>query len=157
MAALGSYIENRRTDLPMHAVSHMVWNDSPHAHQGQRTADELIGIALHYSSSVFWAGFFEMLFGRQAERSSAAALAGGMSTAAAAYVTDYEVVPERFNPGFHAHLSGSSVFLLYAALGLGLAAGARLRGLHDHEIEDRHEGDERRDSERGPDRVIAPE
>jgi len=157
VAALRSHAEKGRADLPMHAVSHMVWDDPPQSHRGRRTADEILGTALHHGASVFWAVVFEGLFGRRVERSTLAALSGGASTAITAYVIDYHVVPDRYNPGFHAHLSSRSLFLVYAGLALGLAAGARLRGLHHHQIEDRDERDKRRDAERSPDAVVTPE
>jgi hypothetical protein len=157
VAALRSHAEQGRADLPMHAVSHMAWGDAPESHQGEHAYNEVIGTAFHHGASFFWAVCFEALFGRDAERSTASALVGGATTAAAAYVTDYHVVPDRLNPGFHAHLSPRSVFLLYAGLAIGLAAAARLRGLYDHQIENRDERDERRPAERDPDAVVAPE
>lgn len=60
-------------------------------------------------------------------------------------------------PGFEAHLSNRSLFMLYAALALGFAAGARLHGLYDHQIENHGESNESGHAERRPDRVIAPE
>jgi hypothetical protein len=156
-AALCSRAEHGRADLPMHAVSHMVWGDRPESHQGRHEYNELMGTLLHHGASIFWAAAFEGLFGKTAEQSTASALIGGTTTATAAYVTDYYVVSERLNPGFHAHLSPRSVFLVYAALALGLAAGARLRGLYDHQIENRDESNERRPAERRPDSVVTPE
>jgi hypothetical protein len=155
--ALRSRAEQGRADLPMHAVSHMVWGDPPQAHQGKHAYNEAMGTALHHGACVFWAVMFESLFGKRAERSTSSALVGGATTAAAAYIIDYHVVADRLNPGFHAHLSPRSVFLVYAGLAVGLAAGARLRGLYDHQIEDRDERDERRPAERRPDPVVAPE
>jgi hypothetical protein len=141
----------------MHAVSHMVWGDEPESHQGKHVYNEVIGTVLHHGASIFWAVAFEALFGKNAERSTSSALIGGATTATAAYITDYHVVSDRLNPGFHAHLSSRSVFLLYAALAVGLAAGARLRRFYDHQIENPDESDESRPAERRPDPVITPE
>jgi hypothetical protein len=140
----------------MQAVSHMAWNDDPQSHRGTSTMDGVIGGALHYGSAIFWAAFFEALFGRRAERSTAAAAAGGAAIAAAAYMTDYHVVPNRFKPGFEAYLSSRALLTVYAALAVGLAAAARLRGLCNHQVEDQYEGDKRRNAERGPDVVVTP-
>jgi hypothetical protein len=156
-AALRSRAEQGRADLPMHAVSHMVWGDAPEAHQGRHVHNEVIGTVLHYGACLFWAVTFEALFAKQAKRNTSSALIGGATTATAAYITDYHVVPNRLNPGFHAHLSPRSLFLVYAGLALGLAASARLRGLYDHKIEDRDEREECGPAERRPDPVIAPE
>jgi len=86
-----------------------------------------VGFALHHGASIFWALGFEALFGRRAERSVPDALVGGAATAVTAYVVDYHVVPERFVPGFEARLEGGSLFYVYAALALGLAAAAQAR------------------------------
>ncbi|MFP3644833.1 hypothetical protein [Paraburkholderia sp. SIMBA_054] len=47
------------------------------------------------------------------------------ATAATAYVVDYHV-PERFEPGFDAHISRRSLTRVYVALAAGLAVGALL-------------------------------
>jgi hypothetical protein len=141
----------------MHAVSHIYYDDAPESHEGFRPKDAAIGMALHHGASLFWATFFEALFGKDAEKSTPAALAGGATIAAAAYITDYYIVPDRYKPGFDAYLSDRSMFLVYAGLAVGLAAGARLRGLRNHEIEDRDEREERGKAERRPDTVVAPE
>jgi hypothetical protein len=157
VSALYGRAERGQSDLPMHAVSHIAWGDAPESHTGRHTHNVVIGTALHHGASIFWATFFEALFGKDAERSSASALVGGATIATAAYVTDYYVVSDRFEPGFEAHLSKHALFSIYAALALGFAAGARLRGLYRHEIENRDEREERRHPERRPDTVIAPE
>jgi hypothetical protein len=146
-----------RGHLPMHAVSHIAWGDSPASHTGRKPHNLVVGTALHYGASVFWAFFFESLFGKNAERSTAAALIGGTTISACAYVTDYHVVSDRFKPGYEAYLSDRSLLLVYTALAVGLAAGARLRGLYHHQVKNDHERDERRHAERRPDRVVAPE
>jgi hypothetical protein len=156
-ASICSRKERGRSELPMHAVSHIAWGDAPEGHKGRTLDNYILGSTLHHGASVFWAVFFEALFGRHAERSTAAALAGGAAISAAAYVTDYHIVSDRFKPGFEAYLSDRSLFAVYAALAVGLAAGARLRGLYDHEIENGDERQESRHPERRPDVVVAPE
>ena len=156
-SALHGRAERGRSDLPMHAVSHIAWGDEPESHTGRHTHNYVIGTALHHGASIFWATFFEALFGRVAERSTGSALVGGATIAAAAYVTDYHVVSDRFKPGFDAHLSNRALFSIYAALAIGLAAGARLRGLRNHQVEDGDEGEERGKAQQRPDAVITPE
>lgn len=157
VASLCSRRETGHSELPMHAVSHIYHDDDPEAHEGLKPVDAVVGTALHHGASIFWAMFFEALFGKDAERSTSAALAGGATIAAAAYVTDYHIVSDRYKPGFEAYLSDRSLFLVYAGLALGLAAGARLRGLRNHQVEDRDESEERWEAERGPDAVVPPE
>ena len=149
--------ESGRHERPMHAVSHIWYDDEPSSHKGDVPHDYAIGTALHHGASIFWATFFEALFGKQAERSTAAALAGGATIAAGAYITDYHVVADRYKPGFDAYLSNRSMFVVYAALALGLAASARLRGLRNHQIKNEDEREKRREAERRPDVVVPPE
>ncbi|HYC49196.1 MAG TPA: hypothetical protein VED01_27275 [Burkholderiales bacterium] len=157
VSSVRSRAEHGRGGLPMHAVSHIAWNDDPKSHRGVHAHNWAIGTALHHGASVFWAAFFEAFYGRDAERSTASALVGGATVAAAAYVTDYHLVSDRFKPGFEAHLSNRSLVAIYAALAIGLAAGARLRGLYRHQIKNRDERHERRNAQRSPRTVVAPE
>ena len=130
-ASLCGRRETGRSELPMHAVSHIAYDDAPESHEGFKPHDAVIGTALHHGACLFWATFFEALFGKDAEQSTGSALAGGATIAAAAYVTDYHIVSDRFKPGFEAYLSDRSLFLVYAGLAVGLAAGARLRGMRN--------------------------
>lgn len=157
VASLCGRRETGRSELPMHAVSHIAYDDRPDSHDGFDPRDAVIGTALHHGACLFWAPFFEALFGRDAERSTPAALAGGATIAAAAYITDYHIVSDRFKPGFEAYLSKRSMFLVYAGLAVGFAAAARLRGLRNHQIEDHDEREESGKAERGPDPVVTPE
>jgi hypothetical protein len=75
---------------------------------------------------------FEALLARRrrtdctrAKPTQAIAYAG--ATAAIAYAIDCHAVPKRLTPGFEAHLSGRSMFYVYAALAAGLAAVALSR------------------------------
>ena len=53
-------------------------------------------------------------------------LLGAAATSAVAYVADFKLTPHRFTPG-HAHrLSTEGLVAVYAALAVGLAAGALL-------------------------------
>jgi hypothetical protein len=81
---------------------------------------------LNAGACVFWATFYERYFGRAADRGDVGtALLGGGIVAAAAYVTDYHLVPKRLSPGWDHRLSGRSLGATYAVLALGLS----LRGL----------------------------
>jgi hypothetical protein len=156
-AAACSRSENARSGLAMEDVSHIAWGDNPRS-PGRRThTNWMVGSALHQGASIFWAAFFETFFGKNAERSTASAIVGGATIAAGAYLTDYHVVSSRFKPGFEAHLSNTSLFVIYASLAAGLAAAARLRGLYRHQVENRDESNERGNAERRPDAVITPE
>lgn len=112
---------------PLNAVSHIAWGGSAESQARKDGTNTVVGFALHHGASIFWALGFETVFGRRAERSVPDALIGGAATAATAYVVDYHVVPYRFVPGFEARLKNRSLFYVYAALGLSLAATAQLR------------------------------
>jgi len=156
-AAACSRKENARSGLAMEDVSHIAWGDDPRSPGRRSHTNWVVGALLHHGASVFWATFFETFFGKNAERSTASAIVGGTTIAAGAYLTDYHVVSDRFKPGFEAHLSNTSLVLVYASLAAGLAAAARLRGLYRHQIENRNERNKRRNSQRGPDAVVTPE
>jgi hypothetical protein len=160
-AAACSRAERRPPRRPMNAVSHIYDGGAPPPHDGRNGRNTVLGFGIHMAASVWWALFFEALLRRRAERSRRAALAAGSTLAAAAYLVDYHVVAERFRPGFERYLSNRSLLAVYAALAVGFAAAARvpapLRRLHHHEKEDDDERDEGRPSERGPERVVAPE
>jgi len=86
-----------------------------------------VGYTIHHASSIFWALFYEHLFGRSRKRDlqgvspvRIAAEAGAI--AGIAYVIDYYVVPKRLRPGFKKHLGPMSIFATYAAFAAGLAA-----------------------------------
>jgi hypothetical protein len=91
-----------------------------------------VGYAIHHSTSIFWATFYEHLFGRgrkrhEQELSNARVIAEAAAMTAAAYIVDYKLTPKRFRPGFEKHISGGSMFAVYAAFGTGLALATLLR------------------------------
>ena len=62
------------------------------------------------------------------------ALLGGAAVAAAAYVTDYRVVPKRLTPGWESRVTGRSLAAIYTVLALSLP----LRGLLRRSYRGRH-------------------
>lgn len=125
-ASLGK-AENGRAIAPINAISHILWGE----HAGRRVKPSFkytgTGLALNEVASIFWGVIYEKFFGLAARRGNIGkALAGGAVVAAAAYVTDYHLVPKRFTPGFEKRLSGRSLFGVYAAMALALGAGSLL-------------------------------
>ena len=141
----------------MNAIAHITDGGSPPAHDGPSHRNTALGFATHMAASVWWALFFEALFGERARHSARDAAAGGTAIAAAAYVVDYHVVSRRFRPGFERYLSRSAMLALYASLAAAFVLSARLSRLHYHQIEDRDKGEERGPAERRPDGVVSPE
>jgi hypothetical protein len=111
---------------PINATSHIVWGESAGDFEGIDARHTLLGMILNAGACVFWATFYERYFGRAADRGEVGtALLGGGIVAAAAYVTDYHIVPKRLSPGWEHRLSRSSLAAAYAVLALSLT----LRGL----------------------------
>lgn len=156
-AAACGRAEHGRAGPPVRAISHIAWGGHPRRHAGSGADNMSAGIALHQGAAVFWAMFYETIFGRGAVRDNRVAWIGGATIATAAFITDYYIVAKRFRPGFEAYLSGRSMFAVYAALAGGLALSARLHRLYDHQKENRDERRERRYTQRRPDEVVTPE
>jgi hypothetical protein len=73
-----------------------------------------------------------MVPGALASVASAAALAASAKAAAVACFVDYKMTPPRLRPGFEQRVSRGSLALVYAAFGLGLAAGALINHRQRH-------------------------
>jgi hypothetical protein len=120
----------RREDVspwaPLNAVSHIAWGDEAALQIAPSWKYSATGIGLNTGAMVLWGAVYTCLAGRSATRTAPRALAAGITTAAAAYVVDYHVVPERLTPGFEKRLSGGSLFVIFASLAIGLCAGDML-------------------------------
>lgn len=113
---------------PLNATSHIAWGDRSRAGRVERADAKhtIPGLLLHAGACVFWASIYERYFGAAANRGRIGkAIAGSGAIAAAAYVTDYHVVPRRFTPGWETRLSPRSLVRVYGILALALP----LRGL----------------------------
>jgi hypothetical protein len=125
-AALAGARDSGSAVGPINATSHIAWGESAGNVAVVDTKHTLLGGILHVGACVFWAAFYEKYFARAAERGSAAkALLGGGAVAAAAYVTDYHIVPKRLTPGWEYRVSPGSLAVIYTVLALSLP----LRGL----------------------------
>jgi hypothetical protein len=155
MVAAGS--RGVRPDRPINAVSHIAWGGRRPGHAGARGVNTATGMGLHVGASLLWGSVFEALFGRAARTSTAAAVAGAAAVSTAAFVTDYYIVDERFQPGYEKFLSRRGLFAVYAALAAGYVLAARSRALGRHEPEDREERDEGGDTESRPGPEAVPE
>ena len=105
----------------LNATSHFLWGERAGREDAYSMKYTGTGFAANYGASVFWALFYEAL-GRGKRRTPARALLDGALISAAAYVTDYHVVPKRLTPGFELRLPGPALACVYAALALGLSA-----------------------------------
>jgi hypothetical protein len=105
----------------LNATSHFLWGERAGREHGYSLKYTATGFIANYGASVFWALFYEALAGGK-RRTAARALRDGALISAAAYVTDYHVVPKRLTPGFEMRLPRAALGGVYAALALGLSA-----------------------------------
>ena len=111
----------------VNAVSHWIWGERAALHNAPSLKHTAVGYAIHHGSAVFWGVLFERYASRLLDRrelgTTVAAAAG--ATALACFV-DYQLTPQRLQPGYEKRLSHGSLLLVYGAFGIGLAAGAVL-------------------------------
>ena len=124
-AACGA-LETGSAAAPVNAISHIAWGDGAARRNLVSVKYTGVGSALNAGAMVSWAAFHHVLFKPREGASPLSSLIRGAATAGVAYVVDYYVVPKRLAPGFEKRLSNWSVFMIYAALAAGLAAGERL-------------------------------
>lgn len=112
---------------PVNAPSHWLFGKRALRADGPSWRHTFCGLLIHHGSSVMWAWLFSRSL-RQAHRSGHAVSPawGAVCIAALAAWVDFRLVPPRLTPGFEPRLSRSSLVLVYAAFGLGLAWGSRL-------------------------------
>lgn len=110
----------------VNVTSPIAWGDSANGVKHVDAKHTLVASVFHVGACIFWGTLYEKLYGRAAERGEVGtAMLGGAAVAAAAYVTDYHVVPRRLSPGWEKRLSGRSLAAIYSILALSYP----LRGL----------------------------
>lgn len=112
---------------PTNAVSHWIWGDEAARHDEPSMRYTVPGYLIHHASATFWAVLFERFFGdRLNSKKPATTMQAATAATAIACFVDYELTPHRLRPGYEMRLSKSALVMVYAAFGLGLAAGAVL-------------------------------
>jgi hypothetical protein len=108
---------------PFNDTSHILLGEARSDVRGFDPVATLLGLGLNAAAIVGWAALYRLLFARP--RFPASVLTAAAFTAAT-YVLDYHVFPPRVRPGFERRLSRTSIYLIYAAMGLAfcLADGA---------------------------------
>jgi hypothetical protein len=106
---------------PINAVSHWYWGKRAARQDDASLRYTLPGYLTHHAASIFWALFYERLFGRRAEPTPATALATGVAVASLAALVDYTITPKRLTPGYEERLSPPSLVVVYTAFAIGLA------------------------------------
>lgn len=117
--------ESRSGAAPVNAVSHWAWGDDALKRQGTDLRHTGLGYLTHHSATTFWATAYAALaIQSPAMRTVPGALLGAAATSAVACVVDFKLTPYCFTPGYEHRLSTEAVAAVYAALAVGLAAGA---------------------------------
>jgi hypothetical protein len=124
------HAETRRPLAPTNAISHWYWGDRATRENRFSFRHTILGYLTHHGASVFWAVWYEKLFGaRRRTQPSAAVMGDAASIAALAYFVDYRLTPRRLMPGYEKRLSHRSLFAVYASFAAGLALGGALLAL----------------------------
>jgi hypothetical protein len=123
LAALAS-AEGKGLLQPTNSTSHWLHGEDAGAVRRADAAHTLIGYGTHHASAIFWAFPFEAWLATRPPRGPLALLRDAAVVSAIAAVVDYGVAPKRLSPGWESVLSKRSIAATYAAMALGLAAGA---------------------------------
>jgi hypothetical protein len=120
--AIAGKVENGAPAGPLNGPSQWIYGRKAAYQRRASLRHTLTGFLIHHISATGWALLHERLFGRDKPAQSAnTRLKRAAMTAAVANVVDYQLTPKRLQPGFEAQLSRKSLFVVYAAVALGLA------------------------------------
>jgi hypothetical protein len=120
--AIAGKLENGAPAGPLNGPSQWIYGRKAAYQRRPSLRHTLTGFLIHHISATGWALLHERLFGRDKPAQSAnTRLKRAAMTAAVANVVDYQLTPKRLQPGFEAQLSRKSLFVVYAAVALGLA------------------------------------
>ena len=121
--ALVARLQGRGALQPLNATSHWLNGEAVarDSRLGWRTTG--VGFATHLVATGFWAAIYEGWL-RRGRRGPADVLGKAAAMAGISALVDYRATPRRFTPGWEFVLSPGAMAVAYAALGLGLAAGA---------------------------------
>jgi hypothetical protein len=112
---------------PTNAISHWIWGDKAARRDAASMRYTLPGYLIHHASATFWAVLFERFVGKVLDQENTPkTLQAATAASALACFVDYRLTPRRLQPGYEMRLSKPSLAVVYAAFGVGLAAGAIL-------------------------------
>ncbi len=118
--------EGKAALQPVNATSHWLNGEAAASFESADGRHTAVGYATHHAATIFWAAIFETWLGSRPPRTAPRLLADAMVMSAVAAAVDYGPTPKRFTPGWEFVLSRRGMAVVYAAMGLGLAAGAAL-------------------------------
>ncbi len=109
---------------PVNATSHWMNGREAGLFTQADIAHTAVGYATHHAATTFWAALFERWIGAGRPLTALPMLKRAVAMSALAAAVDYGATPKRFTPGWEFVLSKRSMAVAYAAMAVGLAAGA---------------------------------
>ena len=126
--AIAGKIENGAPAGPLNGPSQWIFGRKAAYQRRASLRHTLTGFLIHHITATGWALLHERLFGQdKPAQSTNTRIRRAAMTAAIANVVDYQLTPKRLQPGFEAQLSKKSLFVVYAAVALGLAMSEHRR------------------------------
>ncbi len=124
--ALLARAEGHAAPQPVNATSHWLHGDQAASARRMDLTHTAVGYATHHAATIFWAVLFERWLAPDRPLPATTLLARALGTSAIAAAVDYGPTPRRFTPGWELVLSKRAMAAAYAAMALGLTAGALL-------------------------------
>ena len=122
--ALLARAEGKGALQPVNSTSHWMNGEQAASFRRADLAHTAVGYATHHAATVFWAVLFERWVGGRRPAAVLPLMQDALAMSAFAAAVDYGATPKRFTPGWEFVLSKRSMAVAYAAMALGLAAGA---------------------------------
>ncbi len=122
--ALLARMEGKGAFQPVNSTSHWRNGEQAASWRNADLAHTAVGYATHHAATVFWAVLFERWLGMRRPAAALPLVRDALAMSAVAAAVDYGATPKRFTPGWEFVLSKRSMAVAYAAMALGLAAGA---------------------------------
>jgi hypothetical protein len=119
--------DNASAVAPLNAPAHWFFGRESLAQDDPSWRHTVTGLLVHQASSLFWAGFYELLQARRRRTTPANALGDAALVTVVAAGVDLRIVPPRLTPGFEQRLRRPSLAGVYVAFGLGLALARLVR------------------------------
>ncbi len=121
--AVVARLEGKGALQPVNATSHWLNGQAAASVTRADLRHTGVGILTHYAATLFWAVPFERVVARRSLR-PLPMLCRALAMSAFAAAVDYGATPRRFTPGWEFVLSKRAMAAAYAAMAVGLAAGA---------------------------------
>ena len=118
--------EGRGPLQPINSTSHWLQGEEAGEVRHADAPHTLVGFATNHAAAIFWAIPLELWLANQPPRPPVLLLRDAAAVSAVAAVVDYGLVPKRLTPGWENALPSRSVAGGFAAMALGLFAGAML-------------------------------